>query len=143
MVTRRAIPRNVATSLLVLFATLLLAVLGLWTRSMWSRRGGLWWCGITELIVMFLLVNGWMRVPRYHRWMLMFLSYGVILNIIVVLANGGRMPYAPYPRMTASHDHIHIPITADTLLPRLSDRFIGFSIGDFYMDLGVVTIAAY
>lgn len=67
-----------------------------------------------------------------------------MLNIVVTLVNGGHMPVAPYSGMIwKSHDYLHVPMTPDSVLPRLADRFHGFSIGDFYIYLGLVLSAVY
>ncbi len=76
---------------------------------------------------------------------IVLMSFGVLLNFIVVAANNG-MPVETAALSSAAADLIHIPITDSTLLPWLGDIIpwpmpgaLGglVSIGDLFLSLGV------
>lgn len=104
--------------------------------------------GSYVLLISFIILN------RTLKGMLWLLS-GVLLNGLVIAANGGMMPVDPAYLTEAqistqlARDGIHGMLTAETRIPILADRFylslpwLGaqlFSIGDILMDIGVIRL---
>jgi len=135
-------PKTVST---VLFIASFIAFC-LWDRS---NANGFWFTGFFAVScvllansILFSIEKSWVRVFRGS------IILGVLMNLVEVLYNGGRMPVIAYiPRAITG---MWFRATADSKLLALCDRFtIGgavFSLGDFLMLGGVlllVTVGPY
>ena len=87
----------------------------------------------------YLLILAWFLALNRKQIGLNLLILGSVLNLLVIVINGGRMPM---PMGWAEEDAAYQFVTPDTLLPFLSDWIlIGnymFSIGDIFLHTGAL-----
>lgn len=91
-----------------------------------------------------------------------YVTTGILLNVLVMLANGGRMPVNPvaakvlspedYPALMAGEYGKHLPVSSETHLNFLGDIFfltypyprpIIISLGDIVITIGMISFLYY
>ncbi len=96
-----------------------------------------------EALVIIFLIIVWMLLVNLDNCGLNIFFFGMVLNRLVTMLNGGEMPVL----FAEGIDDRHIAMNSETILPFLSDWILikdyQMSIGDILMYSGAVLFASY
>lgn len=105
-------------------------MISLGLRIFWQLYPGLLMASLFWAWV--LVFNGW-SFKKKPRWWKAIVLIGALSNALVVLANGGYMPVTNLDNQIS----LWVPATDKHTLLFLADRYIGWSLGDFFILTGL------